>query len=439
VTGISETIIYNNYSQTGLVTNMQKGVDLDDIFDRFLKPKTPIFKERDALRATYIPDFLPHRDREIQQLANILGPIMAGDIPSNAFLYGKPGSGKTVVTKYVIKHLHEKAADAGIKFEYSFINCQMIDTPYRVYATLCDTVAVDTEIATTGLSTDEIFNKFSEKLEELDLHLTIILDEVDLLLKKASKSLYGLTRINTDLLNSKVSIIGITNNVSFKEQIDARIRSTLTEQEIVFSPYTATQLRDILEERSRIGFYDDVVTSSAIERASGIAASEHGDARRALDLLRVAGEVAETNQEQKVTADHVKKASTVIETDTVKEVLITLPIHAKVVLLAIALLDHERSSPKHDLPTTGDVYKLYYDLCKQLVLDDLTQRRVGDLINELDVLGMIRANVVSKGRHGRTRIIRLAVQALEIHRALEKDPRIFEILPNPEFWLTNQP
>ncbi|MCH8908186.1 MAG: AAA family ATPase [Candidatus Heimdallarchaeota archaeon] len=164
---------------------MKESVDLDAIFDRFHAPKKPIFKERDFLRATYVPTSLPHRGNEIRGLANILGPIMAGGTPSNAFLYGKPGGGKTVVTKYVINRLHKKAGDVDIKFEFAFINCQMVDTAYRVYAALCE--AVNVEVPITGLSTDLIFDSFCKKLDEEPTVLTIILDEVDLLMKTDNK------------------------------------------------------------------------------------------------------------------------------------------------------------------------------------------------------------------------------------------------------------
>ncbi|MFV2015272.1 MAG: Cdc6/Cdc18 family protein, partial [Candidatus Heimdallarchaeota archaeon] len=282
-------------------------VNLDEIFDRFHSPSKQIFKDRDTLRATYVPENLPHRDKEIKALAVILGPIVAGGTPSNAFLYGKPGGGKTVVTKYVINHLHTKADSLDINFEFAFINCQMVDTAYRVYAALCDAVGVDVPI--TGLATDKIFNIFCVELDKKERKLTIVLDEIDLLMKKDTKTLYSLTRMNSDLKNSKVSLIGITNNVNFKETVDPRIKSTLTEQEIVFAPYTATQLKDILLERAELGFEGSVVDVAAIEKASALAASEHGDARRALDLIRVAGEVAEANQDAKVLVEHVNKAS----------------------------------------------------------------------------------------------------------------------------------
>jgi cell division control protein 6 len=406
---------------------MDQNLELDEIFSRFHKPVTPIFKERESLRATFVPDNLPHRNTEIRSLANILGPIMAGGTPSNAFLYGKTGGGKTVVSKYVIEHLKGKAKDVGINFDYAFINCQLIDTSYRLYAFLCDIVGKD--VPKTGLATNDIFDTFVVGLEERKIHLTIVLDEIDLLLRKAGEPLYILTRINSDLKNSTISIIGITNRIDFKESIDARIRSTLTEQEIIFPPYTANQLQDILTERSRTGFVDDVVEKGAISRASALAASEHGDARRALDLLRVAGEVAESSQDKKVTADHVKQASEVIERKIVKEVLTSLPIHSQIVVLAITKLSFQfRKTNSKDPLVTGETYEEYVRICRRLNFDPLTQRRVGDLISELDLLGLISATVVSKGRYGRTRIIKLSVHGLEIRKGLEKNALISELL-----------
>lgn len=416
---------------------MKQNSELDDIFARFHKPEIPIFKDRDSLHATYIPESLPHREKEIQNIANILGPIMRGQVPSNTFLYGKPGAGKTAVIKFIISYLKDKAEGVGVSFSYAYFNCQMIDTSYRLYAALCKHLGAS--VPSTGLPTTDIFEIFKAKLEEKKIHLSIILDEIDLLAKKskASESLYTLTRLNSDLVNSKISIIGITNNVAFKESIDPRVRSTLMEQEIVFPPYTASQLSDILRERSVQGFVEGVVDPSAIARAAALAASEHGDARRALDLLRVAGEIAERNQEHTVNSVHVKEALSKIELDTVAEITFSLPIHSKAVLLSIVKLDIFRQNAKKSdasMIDTGKIFNTYDKTCHEIGMNTLTMRRMGDLLQELDLLGLIRANVISKGRYGRTRVIELAVTRIEILRVLEKENRLFDFLPERELW-----
>ncbi len=398
---------------------------LDDIFDKFAKPVVPIFKNRNALRSSFVPNYLPFRENEMKQLASIVGPVIAGGMPSNAFLYGKTGLGKTVVTKAVLNALQRKIQELEKSVLVAFINCQMIDTTYRVYAHLCEAIGV--EVPITGLPTDEVIKKFTTNLDDKNTHLIVVLDEVDFLQKKDSKTLYGLTRINTQLKRSSLSLIGITNDVMFKQNIDARVRSTLTEQEIVFLPYDSNQLKEIILQRAEIAIHPNILSDGAVNRAAAIASQEHGDARRALDLIRVAGEIAEREGASKITEEHVKQAEQVIEVDAVTEVLSAQPIHSKAVLVSLYLL--ETTTKENSEPiTTSLLYQKYMEICKELHVDSLTQRRVGDLINELDLLGMVKATVISKGRYGRTKVIRLAVQPTQIKHTLGKDTTFADLL-----------
>ena len=397
---------------------------LGGIFDRFANPEIQLFKDRQALHSKYVPKNLPFREKQMKQLANIVGVVIAGGTPSNAFLYGKTGVGKTVVARRVLNVLVQKAKELKKNVKVLYINCQIVDTMYRVYAHLCDGIGLDVPI--TGLPTDEIIRKFTTRLDSEEKHLLVILDEVDFLQKKNSKTLYGLTRLNLELLYSSMSIIGITNDVMFKQSIDPRVKSTLTEQEIVFFPYDSTQLRRIIKERVALGYHEGVMQDSAINIAAALAAAEHGDARRALDLIRVAGEIVESEKGSIVTHEYVKKALSVIEIDAISEVIGSLPLQSKILLTSIYFLDKTKKETEY--LKTSSIYEKYQDLCKVLSIDILTQRRVGDLLNELDLLGMIKTAVISKGRYGRTRIITLSVGPVEIYRILSKDTTISHIL-----------
>ena len=254
--------------------------------------------------------------------------------------------------------------------------------------------------------------------------MIIVLDEVDMLVKKSGDSiLYDLTRINSNLENARVSIIGISNDLKFKEYLDPRVLSSLSEEEIVFPPYTANELKDILTERAKLGIYENAIAPGVINLCAAYAAREHGDARRALDLLRVAAELAEREGASQITERHVKEAKIQIEADVVTETIKGLPLQSKLVLYAI-YISHARSTTA---VMTGDVYAIYTELCKELHIEPLTQRRISDLINELDMLGIVNARVISKGRYGRSKRIKLAVSRKLIRNLLEDDPRFQKI------------
>ncbi|NVM56266.1 MAG: AAA family ATPase, partial [Candidatus Helarchaeota archaeon] len=206
---------------------------LDGIFEDFLSgPK--IFKNRDVMRATYVPEDLPHREDQITRIGKILATILKGGVPSNIFLYGKTGTGKTAVALYVLKHLVAKCEEIGIKLPLKeVINCKDIDTDYRVFARL--SAAVGENVPFTGLPTDEVFSRFKGRLDSDQQTFIIVLDEIDQLVKKASKKgspnkvLYELTRINSELKKARVCIIGISNDLKFKDYLDPRVLSSLSE------------------------------------------------------------------------------------------------------------------------------------------------------------------------------------------------------------------
>jgi cell division control protein 6 len=284
----------------------------------------------------------------------------------------------------------------------------MTGSEYRVFATLSQNIGMS--IPFTGLSVGEVFDRFRAALDSSRIIFIIILDEIDALIKdKGDAFMYELTRINETLTKSKVAIIGISNDLRLKEFLDPRVFSSLSEEELVFRPYDAGELRNILLERSKLSFQEGVLSDSALSICSALAAAEHGDARRALDLLRVAGEVAERQDATVITEEHVRQAEKHIEHNRMIEALNNLTLHSKLVLLSVYHLNKSNA-------TTGEIYDVYNELCGEMGSGLLTQRRLGTLINELDSMGLVNARVVSMGRYGRTKKIRL-----EISRSLIKD------------------
>lgn len=390
---------------------------LDGLFQELLENE-PIFKNKEVLRPSYTPDFLLHRDTQINSLATILVSALRGDTPSNILIYGKTGTGKTAATRHVGAELEKKSEEMNVSCVVLYINCEVIDTQYRLLANLARQFGED--IPMTGWPTDQVFAKFKESIDSKKQIIIIILDEIDKLVKKGDDVLYNLSRVNADLKNSKVSMIGVSNDLKFTEFLDPRVRSSLGEEELIFPPYDADQISDILKERAQKAYKDDVLDNMVIPLCAAFAAQEHGDARRALDLLRVSGELAERENKPKVEEKHVKNAQDKIEVDRIIEVVRTLPTQSKLVLYSILYLRNKG----YKNVTTGQVYNIYLKFCNNIDVDVLTQRRVTDLISELDMLGIINAIVVSKGRYGRTKEISLSVSISSTRNVLLEDYRL---------------
>ncbi len=388
---------------------------LDDLFDNFLN-KQSLFKNKRTLQDAYTPETVPHREEQIQQLASILVSALRGEKPSNVFIYGKTGTGKTLVSKYVAQELENRSKRENRKLKASYLNCKMekVNTSYRLLAHFINELGET--VPATGLPTDQVYKKFLKTFDsESGVHI-LILDEIESLTD--SNILYDLTRINTELKNATISIVGITNDLSFTDDLDSRIKSSLSEEELVFPPYNALQLQDILAQRANTALENGCLEPGTIEKCAALAALEHGDARRALDLLRVACELTERASEDSVSIKHVEMAQKKLDIDRIVEVVKTLPKQSQIVLNSIIYL---KDLNKEEV-ATGDVFEVYKNFCKQLNSSPLTQRRVSDLISELDMLGLINATIISKGRYGRTRKIKLDMS----EKALEDSKEILK-------------
>jgi cell division control protein 6 len=400
--------------------SLLRGTEMQDtIFQQYMRAQSIFKGDKDVLRPSYIPDVLPHREEQINQLAAILVTALEGQRPSNVLLFGKTGTGKTACMKYIGKEI-ERANSSLNRVHFIYMNCEVIDTQYGILQNIGNRFIENFEerIPFTGWSTERVYSILREKIDEEKRVIVIALDEVDQLVSKSGDDvLYHLCRINDDLKNAKVSVIGISNDLRFMEFLDPRVKSSLSEEKMVFPPYNAEQLKDILEQRSRIAFADNVLEGSVIPLCAALAAQEHGDARRALDLLRVAAEIAERNHLAVVNESDVVKAKNKIELDCVTEAIRTLPVQSKLVLMGV-LLNSERGDGKL---TTGDLYETYKELCQCTSMAILTQRRITDLISELDMLGIIHARVKSFGRGGRTKEIEPSVPVVEAKKILEED------------------
>jgi cell division control protein 6 len=398
---------------------------LDNIFEKAVFGIN-LIKNRKTLTIDYVPEKLPFRDEESKTIAQVLSVILKNGKPSNLLIFGKPGTGKTAVVKNVINRLKKKTIEHGIEITVTIVNAKTANTSYKVLYDIAEDMGINKidkklKVHFTGLSMGEATVRILEYIKKKNLHVILVIDEIDSLVgRNGDDILYSFTRANERLLESGfISLIGISNSLTFKDKLDPRVRSSLSEEELIFNPYTVLQLREILNERSQLAFNEGAISQSSINLCAAVAGKENGDARKAIDLLRVAAEIAERERAKIVIEKHIREAQEKIEKDTNYEVIKNSTTHTKLVVLSIL---------KSQTGMTGDVYDIYTSLCKIIEQEILTQRRITQIVSELDQLGLITSNVVSHGRYGRSQIIKIAISTNTIIDALKDDPYLSTLL-----------
>ncbi len=375
----------------------------------------------EVLSNSFIPDSFPHRGEQMEQMVKTLSSISRNTRPSNLLLYGKSGTGKTSVAKKVTFLLKE--AYPSVKVVY--VNCQINDSPYSILISAANVLIPEDKpkIPVSGWTLDRIYAELLSNIERLESHTVLILDEIDKLVQKnGGDSLYVILKLSDDAIKAKTSIIGITNYTSFLDGLDARVRSRLNQESVIFPSYNASQLRDILMERLSLGNVLNLVDDSGVNLCAAIGAREHGDARKAIDLMRIAIETGLRNNDhtKKITEAEVYKARDKYEMNVLKESIKGLPMHSKILLLsAVVTQDQSRN-----LMITGEIYENYRRICDELNIQSLTSRRVSDLLSDLDDLGLIISVKRSLGRYGRTRLIKVPDNDGNIKKYLLEDENL---------------
>lgn len=383
-----------------------------------------LIKNRDILHFSYMPENIFHRDTEQELVTQSLMPILKRSRPSNLLVYGKPGTGKTLVVKKILSKIQTRVEKSNFPIKLIYVNSKEETTLYQLLVSFGRQLGLDEkQLPSNGLSISEVFKRLLKIIETKNLNAIFVIDEIDYLadlVKKTGKDiLYQLTRANERLKTGSVTLVGISNDLTFKERLDPRVLSTLGEEEIVFRTYSVEQIKKILESRIDDAFIQGAVEQSALNLCAAMAGREHGDARRAIDLLRVAGETAEREQKTSITEDHIRMASNKIEENKEVTALQSFPLHEKLLIIA-AMKSSELS--------TGEIYTTYKNLCRAVRQQELTQRRVTQMLSEIALSGIIHGRIVHQGIHGNTKKYKLTISNEIVKNTFKNDLTFEDIL-----------
>ena len=366
---------------------------------RRFERKQNIFRNKDALGESYQPDQIEERDEEIEEYMDALQPVVDGWEPNNIFFYGNTGVGKTAVTDYLLDRLQDDVADYDdVDLSVISVNCKTLNSSYQVAVELVNKLRpAGGEISSTGYPQQTVFKKLYEELEAIGGTILIVLDEVDSIGDR-DELLYELprARANNNLDSTKVGVIGISNDFKFRDQLDPRVQDTLCERELQFPPYDAPELENILESRAEIAIAEDAVEQGVLNFCAALAARDSGSARQALDLLRLAGEIAENREADLIERDHVEAARSRLEQERVEEGMRELTTHGRLALLAVISKAAKDETPSR----TREIYEEYTALCDSSGTDSLAQRSVHNHLSDLRMLGILSAYENRSGSRG---------------------------------------
>jgi len=366
---------------------------------RRFERKQNIFRNKDALGESYQPDQIKERDEEIEEYMDALQPVVDGWEPNNIFLYGNTGVGKTAVTDYLLDRLQDDVVDYDdVDLSVISLNCKTLNSSYQVAVELVNKLRpAGGEISSTGYPQQTVFKKLYEELEAIGGTILIVLDEVDSIGDR-DELLYELprARANNNLDSTKVGVIGISNDFKFREQLDPRVQDTLCERELQFPPYDAPELENILESRAEIAITEGAVEQGVLNFCAALAARDSGSARQALDLLRLAGEIAENREADLIERDHVEAARSRLEQERVEEGMRELTTHGRLALFAVISKAAKEETPCR----TREIYEEYITLCDSSGTDSLAQRSVHNHLSDLRMLGILSAYENRSGSRG---------------------------------------
>ena len=362
-----------------------------------------VFKDESKLSFDYVPENLPGRTEEMRSLARTFRPILSKSGGQNLLITGPVGTGKTALSKRFCMGFVSVAKESGINVEWEEVNCRR--RPTEAAALLRILQHFDERFPDRGFSNTEMLEILKKHLQRRQAHLIVILDEVDILLKKSGSDLiYNLTRFNEEAHRAEygVSII-MVSQVDARTLLDEAAASTFKRTNVLtLERYGAEQLKDIVHQRVELAFQPRTFPEECEDLVAEVA-GEYGDARFAIELLQKSGTLADDERQPAVVAEHVRAAAAEVHPFVTEAKLKELDLHKRLTLLAIA-----RSLKKGGAyAITGEVESVYAVICEENGERPRAHTQFWTYLKELEGLGFIDTKRSGKGVLGTTTLISL--------------------------------
>jgi cell division control protein 6 len=355
------------------------------------------------------------REKQLTRLAQHLTPILDGCHPPSLMIFGPTGSGKTATLLHFLSIFQKVSAKRGKLLRYAYIDLSSPKTYFSALNELARSMDDSLRRYRKGIPVSLMQDRIVNCLLDFKGFFCLLIDEADNIKPNADEFLTFLGKTLPRKVNCRIVLIMLTNRLDWEKTMDPRILSFLKKSDLIFEPYDAADLLEILKLRVEKALDTDKVDQGALNKIAAYASHETGDARRAVELLVKAVKVAEETS-GRLTEIEVDKASMTLEIDKTEELIKTLASQQRLTL--ISCYKALGSNPKKKL-STGQVYQSYASLCESDGVRPLTQRRLSDMISFLDLYGLINARVISHGRYGKTREISGALPFELINRLLE--------------------
>ncbi len=369
--------------------------------DDILMHDETIFRDIRVFNPDYVPDKFLHRESQMNALTLCLRPALRGGKPINAVVVGSCATGKTTAVKKVF----EKVEEYSDKILCVYINCQLHTTRYNIFSQIYQKIFGHLP-PETGIPVSRIYEKIMKHLKSKDQALVVALDDVNYLFhnKNANKIFYDILRAYEEFEGVRTGLFAVISDIEFRYILDKNVNSVFIPQEIIFNPYNYGEMRSILEERVKAGFYPDVISDEILDEVTENTNSV-GDLRIGIDLLGLLGNIAEADASKTIEEKHLKTAIQNTGSISLRNTLQNLSENEKVLLELII-----ESEDQHLI--AGNLYKNLDDI------KPLSYASFDRLLNKLEFLRLIDIKFTGKGSKGNSRVIILRFVPQEISKCM---------------------